>query len=42
MSKKLSKSENLFKFNTKKVEPSFLTPNIKIVFNYLWLGFIKA
>ena len=41
-SKKLPKSENLPKIDTKKVNPIFLTFNIKITFNYLWLAFIKA
>ena len=35
MSKKLSKSGNLLKFDTKKVGLSFLTPNTKTAFNYL-------
>ena len=40
--KNLSKSKNLFKFDIKKVEPSFLIPDTKIVFNRLLLIFIKA
>ena len=40
--KKLSKSGNLFKFDVKKNEPSFLTLDAWIVFNCLWLAFIKA
>ena len=40
-SKKLSKSENLPKIDTKKIELSFLAPNTKAVFYYLWLAFIK-
>ena len=40
-SKKLSKSENLAKINIKKPELSFLILDAKIVFNYLWLIFIK-
>ena len=33
--KKLSKSENLPNFDTKKNRPSFFTPNIRTVFNRL-------
>ena len=33
--KKLSKSENLIKFNITEVRPKFLTPNAKIIFDYL-------
>ena len=41
-SKKLSKNENSPKFHIKKAGPSFLTPNNKMVFNRLWLTFIKV
>lgn len=40
--KKLSKSDNLPKFNTKKAELSFLISNIRIIFNRLRLAFITA
>ena len=40
--KKLSKSGNLLNFNAIKAKPSFLIPNIKTIFNYLRLTFIKA
>ena len=40
--KKLSKSENSFNSDIKKNGPSFLTPDARITFNYLWLAFIKA
>ena len=39
---KSSKNRNLPKFNTKKCTPSFLTPETKKTFNYLWLIFTKA
>ena len=41
-SKKRAKSENLFKFNARKIKSSFLTPNAKTIFNCLRLAFIKA
>ena len=41
-SKKLSKTENSPKFNTKKNGPSFLTLGARKVFNHLWLAFNKA
>ena len=40
--KKLSKSENLPNFYTKKDGPSFLTSDAKMVFNHLQLAFTKA
>ena len=40
--KKLSKNENLLNFNAKKNGPSFLTPDARMTFNYLWLTFTKA
>ena len=40
--KKLLKNRNLSKIKIKKIGPSFLTFNIKITFNYLWLTFNKA
>ena len=40
--KKLLTNENLLKFDIKKTEPSFLTFNTRIAFNYLWLTFIKT
>ena len=40
--KKLSKSGNLHHFDAKKNGPSFLTPDIRMAFNYLWLTFTKA
>ena len=39
--KKLFKSGNLSNFNAKKNEPSFLTPDARMTFNYLWLAFTK-
>ena len=42
LKKKLLKSGNLLNFDTKKNEPSFLTPNARTAFNYLWLTFTKA
>ena len=39
--KKLLKSRNLPNFNAKKNGPSFLTPDTRTVFNYLWLAFTK-
>lgn len=40
-SNSLSKSRNLPKINVKKFGPSFIIPYAKIIFNYLWLAFIK-
>ena len=40
--KKLLKSKNSFNFDTKKNGPSFLTLNAKMIFNRLWLVFIKV
>ena len=40
--KKLSKSGNLPNFNAKENGPSFLTPDVRIAFNCLWLAFTKA
>ena len=40
--KKLSKNGNLFNFDAKENGPSFLTPNTRTAFNYLWLAFTKA
>ena len=40
--KKLSKSENLSNFGAIKASPKFLIFDAKIVFNCLWLTFIKA
>ena len=40
--KKLSKSGNLPNFNTQKNKPSFLTSNLRTVFNYLEFVFTKA
>ena len=40
--KKSSKSWNLPNFDTKKNGPSFLTFDIRIVFNHLRLAFIKS
>ena len=40
--KKLSKKKNLLNFNAKKTGLSFLTFDTKIVFNCLWLIFIKV
>ena len=40
--KKLLKSGNLPNFDTKKKGLNFLTLNIKMAFNYLWLVFTKA
>ena len=34
-SEKLSKCKNLSNFDTKKIRPSFLTPNAKTAFNHL-------
>ena len=36
------KNGNLPNFNTKKNRLSFLTPNTRMVFNYLQLAFTKA
>ena len=41
-SKKLSKSGNLPNFDTTEAGSSFLTPNAKTIFKYLWLAFIKV
>ena len=40
--KKLSKNRNSTNFNATEARPKFFTPDTKIVFNYLWLAFIKA
>ena len=40
--KKLSKSETLPNFGTKKNGPSFLISNVRMAFNYLRLAFTKA
>ena len=40
--KELSKSGNSPNLDAKKNELSFLIPNARITFNYLWLTFIKA
>ena len=36
LGKKLLKSCNLPNFNIKENKPGFLTPNTRMVFNYLW------
>ena len=41
-SKKLSKSENSLNFDAKKIGPSFLIPEAKVIFNCLRLAFTKA
>ena len=41
-SKKPSKSRNLHNFDAIKAGPSFLTPETRITFNYLWLAFTKG
>ena len=40
--KKPSKSGNYHNFGIKKVRPIFLTSDIRMAFNYLWLTFTKA
>ena len=40
--KKLSKSGNLSNFDAKENGLSFLTPDAKMAFNYLWLAFTKT
>ena len=41
-SEKLSKGRNLSNFNIMEVGSSFLIPNTRTAFNYLWLTFIKT
>ena len=40
--KKRLKSRNLFNFHATEAGSSFLTPNIRTIFNYLQLAFTKA
>ena len=42
LKKKLLKSKNSPKFDIKENKPSFLTPNVRMAFNYLRLTLIKA
>ena len=42
LKKELSKSGNLPNFDAKENEPSFLTPDTRTAFNYLWLAFTRA
>ena len=41
-SKNPLKSRNLSKFDIKEVKSSFLTPNVRMAFNRLWLSFTQA
>ena len=41
LEKKLLKSKNSPSIDAKKNRPSFLIPNVRTIFNYLWLAFIK-
>ena len=41
-SKKSSKSRNSSNFDATKTGPSFLTPDARMAFNYLWLTFTEA
>ena len=40
--KKSLKSGNSINFGIKKIGPSFLIPNARKIFNYLWLAFTNA
>ena len=42
LEKKWSKSENSFNFDATKIGSKFLTPNIRMTFNHLYLVFTKT